>query len=141
MKWVNHHFLIAGQGDVPDTPVGLYDYLVTESLVFLRAERAGLSLCLPWVTLSAPLRGLADPILDSRTHPHVELTGGKIPALNLLQLQTAARTPAGQTFKETLFFLMIDAGGARRWWKPPQRRSWGMAEALVQDEAYAQVVL
>jgi hypothetical protein len=141
MKLVHHHFLIQGQDDLSGAPVGLYDYVITDSLVLLRAERAGLSLCLPWAMLSAPLRGLADPILDPRAHPHVKLTSGKIPATDLLYLQAAARTPAGQSFKETLFFLAIEPSGARRWWKPPQRRSWGMAEVAVRDEAYAQVVL
>jgi hypothetical protein len=91
--------------------------------------------------LSAPLRGLADPILDPRVHPHVWLAGGKIPASDLLDLQAAARTPQGQSFKETLFFLTVEPNGTRLWWKPPQRRNWGVAEALVRDEAYAEVVM
>ena len=151
MQLIQHYFLHHGGAltEIPFAPTGLYDYVVTQDLVLIRAQRAGLSLCLPWAKLGASLRGLTAILDATELYPGVELIGGKVTTTELLKLQLAARTPIGETFKETLFFLsvagqcnyMSELSCRRRWWKPKQRQSYSMAQAVDLDDSYASVVL
>jgi hypothetical protein len=131
----------------------MYDYVVLQDVVVLRAVRLGLRVCLPFAVMDAPLRGLKRLADVAELQPQVKLAGGRFTAYDLLWLQQQARTPVGQHFKETLFFLSIspmttapaqptDAMGyERRWWRPAQERSWGRTQAKDLDARYGTVCL
>ncbi len=93
--FVNYHF--AHSGTLPPLGPCLYEYVVAENGLFVRASRPGLQVHIPLGACPDPLRGLA------RLEPCVTLAHPRIPATHLEQILERARQAAP---REILFYLL-----------------------------------
>ena len=123
---------------LPEFRGPLYEHIVTQDRVFLRAQRRGLSFCVPLSVIVPPLIGLA---ASSCVATSLFLDCGLIPAAQLLGIQRQARTKPGESFKEYLIYLRRDGEGDDAYWYEPEQRRSRTSVAPVGEDRYCPGVL